>query len=39
MLAEAFIALKMKARARTELNNILSKDPEQAEAKALLKGL
>jgi len=39
VLAEAFIALKMKARARTELNNILSKDPEQAEAKALLKGL
>jgi curved DNA-binding protein CbpA len=38
-LAEAFLELKMKARAKAELNAILKKNPEHPEAKALLKGL
>jgi curved DNA-binding protein CbpA len=38
-LAESFQALNMKARARAEVNAILKKNPEHAEAKALLKEL
>jgi tetratricopeptide (TPR) repeat protein len=38
-LAEVFVEMKMKARAKAELNAILKKNPEHPEAKALLKGL
>jgi curved DNA-binding protein CbpA len=38
-LARCFVNLKMKARARGELNALLDKQPDNKEAKALLKGL
>jgi curved DNA-binding protein CbpA len=38
-LARCFVNLKMKARARGELNALLDKHPDNKEAKALLKGL
>ncbi len=39
LLAQTFAQLNMKARARAELTHILSKNPEDKEARALLKGL
>jgi curved DNA-binding protein CbpA len=39
LLAKTFVSLGMKARARTELQNILAKHPDIKEAKALLRSL
>ena len=39
LLARAFKAMGMKARARTELTALLAKTPDHKEAKALLRGL
>jgi curved DNA-binding protein CbpA len=39
LLAKAFAGLNMKARARGELTDILNKNPQHKEAKALLKAL
>ena len=39
LLARTFAALNMKARARSELTLLLSKFPDNKEAKALLRGL
>jgi curved DNA-binding protein CbpA len=39
VLARAFKAMNMKARARTELQALLAKNPDNKEAKALLRGL
>jgi hypothetical protein len=39
LLAKSFAGLNMKARARTELQTLLSKNPDHKEARALLRGL
>jgi len=39
ILAKAFTAMNMKARARSELATLLNKNPDHKEAKALLKAL
>lgn len=39
LLAHVFTTLKMKARARAELNALLAAHPDHKEAKALLRGL
>ena len=39
LLANAFAALNMKAKARAEVTAILSKNPDHKEAKALLRAL
>lgn len=39
LLAKAFAALNMKAKARAELTALLNKNPDHKEAKALLKAL
>ena len=39
LLARTFASLNMKARARSELTALLSKNPDHKEAKALLRGL
>jgi curved DNA-binding protein CbpA len=39
LLARIFKAMNMKARARTELHTLLAREPDNKEAKALLRGL
>ena len=39
LLARAFVAMNMKARARTELQTLLSANPDDKEAKALLRSI
>ncbi len=39
LLAQTFISLNMKARAKGELTSLLAANPDHKEAKALLKGL